>query len=152
MNCDTQIKTKCDIKTRRLTKSSYDRPQITLTDTLQTNAAMNEKLENYTRVDDVDDIALNTHVRYVTWKDGKQRFCLGGLLTKKHSKYVVLSNGTFSWSVQRYHWENADDEQPIFETAFFRILSKKEQQEKEIVEKDKEIERLKALIRSQQHR
>ncbi len=147
MNCDSSISTKCEIKTRRLGKTTYDRPELTLTDTLQTNAAMQEKLQNYVRVDDVDDIPLRTHVRYVTLKDGKQRFCLGGLLTKKHSKYVVLSNGTFSWSVQRYHWSEEDQENPAFETAFFRILSKNEQQNKQWEQKESEIEKLKQYIR-----
>jgi len=142
------------IITRKLSKSNYDRPELTLTDTLQTNASMAEKLKNYERVEDIEDVNLNTHVRYVTWKDNKQRFCLGGLLTKIHKKYVILSNGTFSWSVQRYHWDqnNEDpDQEPIFETAFFKILSNrqlKDKQEKIIDEKNQEIERLSNIIRN----
>ena len=101
-----------------------------------------KKLQNYVRVDDVEDIRINTHVRYVTLKDGQQTFRLGGLVKKIHNKYVVLSNGTLSWSVQRYHWDDPSKE-PVFETVFFRILSQDEQQKKIIREQQEEIERLK---------
>ena len=142
---------KCEPKTRRLGKTKYNRPKEgTFTDTLQTKQKMAEKLENYVRVDDIDDVSLNTHVRYVTLKDGKQRFCLGGLLKKIHSKYVVLSNGSFTWSVQRYHWKNETDEEPVFETAFFRILSKEEQLQKKIDKQKAQIDRLTKHIRNNQ--
>ena len=90
-------------KTRNLLRSKYDRPKKTYTDTLQTNKAMSEKLVGYVRVDDIDYVPLNTHVRYVTYREGKQVFRLGGLLKFKHPKYVRLSNGTNHWSVQREH-------------------------------------------------
>jgi len=148
--------------TFRLSKSKYDRPEITYTDTLQTNANMNEKLQNYERVEDIEDIPLNTHVRYVTMKNGKQRFCLGGFLIKRYKKYVILSNGRQSWSVQRYHWEDnnsqnnyqtggTDDDsntEPFFETTFFKILSPKDLNEKIIKEKNEEILRLTEIIKS----
>lgn len=137
---------KNNFKTKRLAKSNYDRPEITYTDTLQTNAHMNEKLKNYVRVDDVEDIPLYTHVRYVNYKNGKQRFCLGGIITKIHKKYVILSNGTYSWSVQRYYWADNNDDEPSFETAFFRILSENEIQQKIIAEKDMEIAKLNKII------
>ena len=90
---------------KSLTKSNFKRPEITYTDTLQNKKSMAEKLKNYERVEDVDDISINTHVRYVTLdKNKKQVFRLGGLLTKIHSKYVQLSNGVHKWSVQKYHY------------------------------------------------
>ena len=64
MNCTTKIK--CEPQTKRLSKTTYDRPTITLTDTLQSNVEMQKKLQNYVRVDDIEDIRINTHVRYVT--------------------------------------------------------------------------------------
>lgn len=134
----------CEQKTKRLSKSIYKRPETTLTDTLQTNSEMTKKLVNYIRVDDIEDININTHVRYVTLKEGHQRFCLGGLIKKIHSKYVVLSNGTFSWSVQRYHWDD-ESKEPVFVTVFFRLLSKSEQQEKIIEDQKKELETLRKL-------
>uniref|UniRef100_A0A6C0IWJ1 Uncharacterized protein n=1 Tax=viral metagenome TaxID=1070528 RepID=A0A6C0IWJ1_9ZZZZ len=144
MNCYNSNNLQSESKTKRLSKSVYNRPETTLTDTLQTNTEMTKKLANYMRVDDIEDVNINTHVRYVTLKEGKQRFCLGGLLKKIHSKYVILSNGTFSWSVQRYHWDD-EHKDPIFVTAFFRILSKSEQQEKIILEQQKELETLRKL-------
>lgn len=140
VNCVTNVQ--CEPKTRRLAKSNYQRPKKTYTDTLQTNLAMKEKLKNYVQVDDVEDININTHVRYVTLKDGQQRFCLGGLLRKIHPKYVVLSNGTFSWSVQRYHYSDETDSEPVFETVFFRILSKQEQQQQLIDAQQEELNQL----------
>lgn len=148
-NCLATIK--CEPKTRRLAKTNYKRPKQTMTDTLQSKAKMEEKLENYKRVDDIDDVSLNTHVRYVTLKDGRQRFCLGGLLKKIHSKYVVLSNGTFTWSVQRYHWKSKSDEEPIFETVFFKILSKEEQLQKKIDEQQRQIQKLTSHIKSKEN-
>ena len=139
MDCTTKIK--CEPITKRLSKATYDRPELTLTDTLQTNDEMQKKLTKYTRVDDIGDVRINTHVRYVTLKDAKQRFCLGGLLKKIHNKYVVLSNGTLSWSVQRYHWDDPDKE-PIFETTFFKLLSVEDQQKKIILEQQQELDEL----------
>ena len=145
VNCVTNVQ--CETKTRRLAKSVYDRPQTTYTDTLQTNEAMKEKLKNYIQVDDIEDVNINTHVRYVTMKDGRQRFCLGGLLKKIHSKYVVLSNGNYSWSVQRYHYLDDDDEsQEPFETVFFRILSKQEQQQRLIDAQQEELNQLRSRL------
>ena len=155
--------------TFRLSKSKYDRPQITYTDTLQTNANMNEKLQNYERVEDIDDIPINSHVRYVTFKNGKQRFCLGGFLTKIHQKYVILSNGRHTWSVQKYHWQEnnsqktgsdsndensqkggfeSSDDEPIFETTFFSKLSNQDINNKIIKEKNAEILKLTEFIRN----
>lgn len=62
-----------------------------------------EKLEEYKQVDNIDDIPLNTHLRYfmIDIKTGKKSFRLGGFLTKIQDEYVVLSNGNLSWSVQK---------------------------------------------------
>lgn len=143
------INLNCD----RLSKSNYNRPEKTMTDSLQTNSKMKEKLINYERVDDIDDVVINTHIRYVTLKDGVQRFCLGGFLVRKHSKYVVLSNGKLSWSVQRYHWIQGGggtntEQEPDFETIFFRILSNNDKKNKMIEKQQEEIEKLKNMIRN----
>jgi len=145
VNCVTNVQ--CEPKTRRLAKSNYQRPKSTYTDTLQTNGAWKDKLKNYVQVEDIEDVNISTHVRYITLKNGSQRFCLGGLLRKIHPKYVVLSNGTFSWSVQRFHYSDDDtDSEPVFETFFFRILSKQEQQQKIIDDQEKELEQLRSKL------
>ena len=92
------------MKTKRLTKdTNYVRPKKTLQDTL-TNAQIKEKLQGYKKVDDITKIVIGSHVRYFSkTKDSKTPvFRLGGTLTKfgDQYKYVVLSNGEYSWSVQ----------------------------------------------------
>ena len=128
---------------RLKTTHSYNRPEITITDSLQNEKAYKEKLIGYVEVKDVDYVTISTHVRYFIFDivEKQWKFRTGGLLTKKHSKYVVLSNGKYSWSVQRETHDTKNDE--IYETKFFKIMSKDEKNEKEINIKDKEIEQLK---------
>tara|TARA_B110000211_G_scaffold235020_1_gene308528 strand:+ start:7734 stop:8207 length:474 start_codon:yes stop_codon:yes gene_type:complete len=102
-----------------LSNTNYERPKITYTDTLQNKKSMKQKLKHYTRVVDIDTVPLNTHIRYVSLdKKLKQVFRTGGILIKKHSKYIKLSNGTVQWSVQRYHYRD-DQVDPIFKSVFF---------------------------------
>ena len=137
-----------DTNLRRLVNSNFNRPKTTYTDTLQNKAAMQEKLKNYKRVDDIDDVPINTHVRYVTLdKEHKQVFRLGGLLKKIHSKYVQLSNGTYTWSVQRYHYKNDTDEEPMFETVFFRVIPTEERYVDIIKQQEQKIKLLEAKIK-----
>jgi len=120
-----------------LSTMNYVRPDGgTYQDSLQNKKDMLEKLVDYERVDSVDDIPLKTHVRYVTLnKDSvrKQVFRLGGILEAIHPKYVKLSNGQMQWSVQRYHYNDGDvtenstaSDEPIFETVFWKYLSKED--------------------------
>ena len=130
------------IKTIRLGKSLYNRPENgTITDSLQDPQEYKKKLQGYIEVSNVDYVSIRTHVRYFiydgdtsTWK-----FRTGGLVTKKHDKYVILSNGKYSWSVQRYI--HVDDE--LFETKFFKILTKQELTEIALEKQQKEIDVLK---------
>ena len=94
-----------------LTASKYERPKGgSITSKLQTKDAMKEKLKNYERAESVDDIELDTHVRYITLdKKHKQVFRTGGLLIRKRDEYVQLSNGRQKWSVQRYHYNEVSD-------------------------------------------
>lgn len=143
---------------RNLIDTKFDRPKKTYTDGLQNKKAMKEKLEKYERVEDIGDINLDTHVRYITLdKDKKQVFRTGGLLIRKHSKYVKLSNGNLQWSVQRYHYDD-DNEEPIFETVFFYRISKNEEfrrkEEKyiEVIKRQRdEINKLRDLIKQLKH-
>lgn len=65
-----------------------------------------KKLVDYVRVktEDVYKIPIGTHIRYfsVDKKTGKRQFRLGGVINKfdQEKKFLVCSNGTFSWSVQ----------------------------------------------------
>ena len=83
----------------RLGDDSYKRPKKTLTDKLSAEE-IKEKLEDYIEVEDISKVPLNTHIRYFTEKEDKDKkkkikvFRLGGFLVNKNNydKYVVLSN------------------------------------------------------------
>tara|TARA_B100001989_G_C24494261_1_gene441309 strand:+ start:442 stop:918 length:477 start_codon:yes stop_codon:yes gene_type:complete len=113
----------------RLVTHKYDRPEETYQDTLQNKTAMLEQLENYERIENIEDIPLKTHIKYVTLhsETRKQVFRVGGTLERINPKYILLSNGEFKWSVQRYHYcDDASTEEPVFETVFWRLISKEE--------------------------
>ena len=101
--------------TKRLTRDkSYSRPKKTYQDNLSPNE-IKKKLEEYKQVENIKNVELNTHLRYFVLdkKTGKKQFRLGGFLNKidKDLKFVVLSNGKFSWSAQ------------IADSIFFQKLS-----------------------------
>jgi hypothetical protein len=138
-----------DKKLKRLVTNHYKRPETTYQDTLQNKKAMLAKLENYERVDDIEEVTLKTHVRYVTLhsENKQQVFRLGGLLEEIHPKYVKLSNGEFAWSVQRFHYsEEPNENEPIFETVFWRIQSKEDLLYKKIEDQHQVIQDLKQRI------
>lgn len=99
--------------TKRLTRDSgYNKQKKSYQENLSP-AEIKAKLEEYSQVDSIDDVPLNSHIRYFTvnLKTGKKQFRLGGFLTKIEEEYVVLSNGQLSWSVQKKN------------TVFFRKMS-----------------------------
>ena len=61
-----------------------------------------KKLDEYRQIEDIDNISLNTHIRYFTInpQNNTKQFRLGGFLTKIEPEYIILSNGKLSWSVQ----------------------------------------------------
>jgi hypothetical protein len=135
----------------RITKLQYDRPKITITDTLQNDDSIREKLNSYEEVSNIDSIPIHTHVRYITYKDGHPKFCLGGFLIKIHSDYVILSNNTVNWSVQRFYVNKETGDKQF--TTFYSIINKNRRNEiqinsqlTELEKKDKEIEQLKAQL------
>jgi len=89
--------------TKRLTRDkSYTRPKKTYQESM-TNKEIEDKLKDYKKVTNILQVPINTHLRYFTTdKTGAKVFRLGGSLTKvgDNKKYVVLSNGTLSWSAQ----------------------------------------------------
>jgi len=127
--------------TKRLNKTNYERPKTTFQDTLQTDEAMLEKLAGYEEVDMPEHIDYSIHVRYITYKDGKARFCLGGLMMRVMPEYVILSNGSLSWSVQREYFDNAGNS--YGKTRFFKYISKNVRNKMVIDKQQEEIDRLK---------
>jgi hypothetical protein len=91
---------------KRLSRdSTYKRPAKTFQETL-TNDEIKEKLEGYKKISDINDLNIGSHLRYFT-KDKttkKMLFRSGGMLNAirqgDKNKYLILSNGTVSWSVQ----------------------------------------------------
>ena len=132
-------------KTERLSSDvSYKRPKKTLTDKLQNKKDIIEKLKGYKQVENVSDLPIGTHVRYITWKNNAQRFCMGGWIRKMHDKYVILETNRFSWSVQRYHFHR---KKKIWTTIFFKKQTKLELCEHALRQQQLEIEQLKQIIK-----
>jgi len=133
-------------KTQRLSKDTYKRPFQTTTDKL-TTSEIRDLLRGYAGVDDIRNVELGTHLRYFII-DGKQKkFRFGGILTKnimpKQNKYIVLSNGEKSWSVQ------------VKDRVFFRKLTRKElmdEADNKIKKLTIENDYLKDKIRKLRHR
>ncbi len=98
-----------------------------------------KKLEEYSQVKDISQLSIGIHIRYFTFnpKTGEKQFRLGGFLSKidPTMKYVILQNGSFSWSVQ------------IQNTIFFKKMSfselKEELKEKIYKKFEKQISNLK---------
>jgi chaperonin cofactor prefoldin len=112
------------IATKRLASdTNYKKEGKSLQQTLSPNE-IKEKLEEYVQTDNIDEVALNSHIRYfsIDKKTGKKQFRLGGFLTKIDKDYVVLSNGRLSWSVQKNN------------TVFFKKMSYNDLKE-ELIEK-----------------
>ena len=89
--------------TKRLSRdTSYKKTAKSYQDKLSPDE-IKQKLEEYKQVEDIDEINLNSHLRYFSFnpKTGKKQFRLGGFLTKIDKEYVILSNGNLSWSVQK---------------------------------------------------
>ena len=69
-----------------------ERQTYTYSDSLQSMDKIREQLKGYERVDDIELVEIGTPVRYITWKYGKMRFCVGGLLVAKMPTYCKLTN------------------------------------------------------------
>lgn len=89
---------------KRLTNDkNYKRPEKTYQDTL-TNQEIKDKLKEYKKCQDIKTVSIGTHLRYFTVNSNTKEkiFRLGGTLNKidPEGRFVVLGNGTLSWSVQ----------------------------------------------------
>ena len=135
--------------TKRLSRQKdWTRPAKTETDDINENPdKQKEKLENYVEVDNIDFVGTNTHVRYYVFdtRVGKYMFRLGGLLAMKHSTYVVLSNGTRTWSVPK----ESEYEGKTYKTRFFRVLTPYEMQEKKAEDNRQEKDQASVVVQQQ---
>ena len=133
--------------------NNYKKPEKgSKTDQLQNSKAIKEKLKNYEKVNDIDEVPYNTYIRYITWRDGQHKFRLGGKLIKKEKDYIKLASNDFHWSVQKKHFDSNGN--VIFETMFFKKVSQDQINKKIISDMQREIDRLKKenqLLRSKLH-
>lgn len=112
-------------------QTNWKRPEQTETERLNENTELiQQKLENYVEVSNIDMVTLSTHVRYFIFdtrlKEPDYVFRLGGLLAKKDTAFVVLSNGDLSWSVPKETQHNGK----TYPTRFFRVLNPTEMEQK----------------------
>ena len=142
--------------TKKLTKNNgYSRPDKTYQDKLS-NQEIKEKLKEYKKVVNIKAVSIGTHLRYfsVDPKSKEKVFRLGGTLNKidPEGKYIVLSNGSVTWSVQI---PNAIFYQKMTEAEFKEELKKEIKKEmmsevqtpyENVEELKKEIKNLKTKI------
>ena len=107
--------------TIRLNEDDYTKPTKTITDLIQTRDAIDEKLRNYTEVDnnDLELLPKNVHISYITYNVEKnmELFRMGGYLRKVAKDYIVLAGkGNKTFSVQRKIYGNG---QLLYVTRFF---------------------------------
>jgi hypothetical protein len=109
---DDSENTDSDKDNKRLTTDDYERPVFTYTDKL-TKDEIEEKLAEYTKVDNIENVPLGTHIRYFSKVGDTNKFRLGGNLINKSGlpTYVVLGSRSKTWSVQ------------VKNTIFFRKIS-----------------------------
>ena len=105
-------------------QNNFIRPKLTFQDTIQKN--YQDYLNGYDDVIDISKIPLETHIRYISLdKNNKKVFRLGGFLKYKNKDYIVLGSSDTKWSVPIKHYNNTKDK-VVFETIFFKKVSKDE--------------------------
>ncbi len=107
--------------TIRLNEDDYSKPTKTITDLIQTREAIDDKLQNYTEVDnnELELLPKNVHISYITYNLEKnmELFRMGGYLRKVAKDYIVLAGkGNKTFSVQRKIYQNG---QLLYVTRFF---------------------------------
>ncbi len=125
----------------RLGIDGYQRPKKTYTDTVQTEEAIQDKLNGYIEIpeNEIESVAPGSFIRYIKWDSAtnKERFVMGGILMRVLPEYLIIKgkdNGTFS--AQRYTYNKKGDK--IHTTRFFKMLNNEEKLKIKLVEmKDK---------------
>ncbi len=141
-NSEKKTSEKKDIKleSNKYKKNGFERPEITYTDQLS-KEEIQEKLADYSKVEDIYKVPLGVHLRYFVKKDGQMLFRMGGQLFKNSGlpEYVILKSGTNAqWSVQ------------IKDTVFYRKMTLaeiKEEYEDIIKKKNEKIQALKEKLK-----
>lgn len=90
--------------------------KLTWSERNQSKDQILKQLENYIEIGIIEEVPLNTYVRYLTLKDRKITLRYGGFLKIVKNDYIILENNGKRWNVQRCFYQ---DEEPIFYTKFF---------------------------------
>ena len=92
-------------KLTRISEDNYEKGSNTVQENL-TSDDINILLEEYNEVTEITELKPGVHIRYFTIvknkKSEQKLFRMGGTITKVDydNKYIVLTNGKISWSVQ----------------------------------------------------
>ena len=80
--------------TKRLSVDNYDRPEKTITETIQNKKDIEEQLVNFEEVIDEElcYVNINTQLKYLTYDKTKKKelFRFGGLLVKVNKDYIHI--------------------------------------------------------------
>ena len=140
------------MNTKRFSRQkNWVRPEKTETDKInEDEQKIQEKLQNYIEVENIDFVSSNTHVRYFVFDtrgdDPSYKFRSGGLLAMKHTDYVVLSNGNLTWSVPK----KTEHLGKMYPTRFFRVYTPYEMQQKKADESRQENDQKQVVLSEQQ--
>jgi hypothetical protein len=108
---------------------SYERPEKTITETIQNKKDIEEQLNNFEEIsnDNLPYININTQLKYLSYdlKNKRELFRFGGLLIKVAPEYVVLAGKEGKrFSAQRY--TRNDKKEIVHTTRFFKKVKETE--------------------------
>jgi hypothetical protein len=136
------------IKTKKIGEDDYIRPKKTITDLMQTQDNVEQKLENYEEIngDELNNLPIGCSVRYIGFnkKTNGEAFRFGGLIKKIDPNYIVLmGNNNLTFSVQRYTFNKNNE--VIHKTRFFiknkdiDVINETNEKNQEIIDQQNEI-------------
>ena len=105
--------------------SKYERPEITITESIQNKKNIEDQLQDFEEVseDDLNFLNINTQLKYISYdkKNKKELFRFGGLLVKIAKDYLILrGKENLTFSVQRY--TKNENNEIIHNTRFFKKI------------------------------
>jgi hypothetical protein len=108
---------------------SYNRPEKTITESIQTKKDIEDQLSNFEEIsnDDLCYVNTGTQLKYLSYdkKNKKELFRFGGLLIKVNKEYLVLAGKEgLRFSAQRY--TKNDKNEIIHTTRFFKKIKETE--------------------------
>ena len=121
---------------------SYERPDKTITETMQNKKDIEEQLKFFEEIpeNDVNFINLNTQLKYISYDKQNKRelFRFGGLLAKVAKEYLILAGKEGKrFSVQRY--TRNDKNEVIHNTRFFKKIKETDVLQCKISDNDEKI-------------